>query len=220
MTNDAEVAEFYKDFNNQADLAAWGWSLDHELCHALIPEAVSIVLKEELIVKQKKCLDAFLSGLQQAKILPLIRKYPNQMKSIFQAGEDLTADLLLGLFVLRDSNSEEIEEKVTAYNFFKRYIRENADKEIFISIPWSGNSVKQRVSNSVLQFTAGCKVLPASGLENLLQLEFLANDTDYQYPIAETCLHILKLPTVYTTYTDFVKSFNVALQCGMSFRNS
>ncbi len=215
LVTEEEVVSFYAAEENQSQLAAFGWSLEFHLSLDVIGEAVQTILRRELLLTPKPKIEYLKKGLYSSKLLPMIQKFPSQMKEVFEAGEDVTGEVLLSLCVVDDVDFSDNEEKVRAFGFFKRYVGEQWEKKIFVL----GSESPQRMSNSILQFATGCKVLPAYGLHSMIKVNFLMNDNEFPYPTSEACVQLLKLPTVHMFYRRFAERMEVAMRKGMSFQN-
>ena len=162
-----------------------GWPTTKCINTTTKTEFLQCLIHNEVIRKRLEAVQAFCQGLEHLKVVTLLKRNPDLMKSVFlyQCHQSLNPDGFLNLI---SSQKPKDEKKVIVYDWFVEYIKNSQSREATLE--------------QMLQFCTGLKRIPPMGLKDRITIKFLC---DSPLPMAEACFSIIRLPTVHSDKEAF-----------------
>lgn len=167
-------------------------------------DIVSDYLRWYIIARNSSVIDRFKEGLSALNFLTALQQHPTLLSPVLcHMEKKLTALELERLFKPdfspSGSNRRHLESQTVGY--WSDYLLDCEESQTAVSV------------GDVLMFATGLTSLPPSGLDPLPSLQFL---DDSLFPMANTCLNLLKLPMI-TSYSVFKSNMDFGIQNSPGF---
>ncbi|KAL3968991.1 E3 ubiquitin-protein ligase [Sarotherodon galilaeus] len=167
-------------------------------------DIVSDYLRWYIIARNSSVIDRFKEGLSALNFLSALQQYPTLLSPVLcHMEKKLTALELERLFKPdfspSGSNRRHLENQTVGY--WSDYLLDCEESQTAVSV------------GDVLMFATGLTSLPPSGLDPLPSLQFLDESL---FPMANTCLNLLKLPMI-TSYSVFKSNMDFGIQNSPGF---
>nr|XP_024659365.1 G2/M phase-specific E3 ubiquitin-protein ligase-like [Maylandia zebra] len=167
-------------------------------------DIVSDYLRWYIIARNSSVIDRFKEGLSALNFLSALQQHPTLLSPVLcHMEKKLTALELERLFKPdfspSGSNRRRLESQTVGY--WSDYLLDCEESQTAVSL------------GDVLMFATGLTSLPPSGLDPLPSLQFL---DDSLFPMANTCLNLLKLPMI-TSYSLFKSNMDFGIQNSPGF---
>ncbi|XP_076737569.1 G2/M phase-specific E3 ubiquitin-protein ligase-like [Maylandia zebra] len=167
-------------------------------------DIVSDYLRWYIIARNSSVIDRFKEGLSALNFLSALQQHPTLLSPVLcHMEKKLTALELERLFKPdfspSGSNRRRLESQTVGY--WSDYLLDCEESQTAVSL------------GDVLMFATGLTSLPPSGLDPLPSLQFL---DDSLFPMANTCLNLLKLPMI-TSYSLFKSNMDFGIENSPGF---
>nr|XP_024657858.1 G2/M phase-specific E3 ubiquitin-protein ligase-like [Maylandia zebra] len=167
-------------------------------------DIVSDYLRWYIIARNSSVIDRETEGLSALNFLSALQQHPTLLSPVLcHMEKKLTALELERLFKPdfspSGSNRRRLESQTVGY--WSDYLLDCEESQTAVSL------------GDVLMFATGLTSLPPSGLDPLPSLQFL---DDSLFPMANTCLNLLKLPMI-TSYSLFKSNMDFGIQNSPGF---
>ena len=163
---------------------------------------VKALLWSEVCLKRFSQLRGIRDGLMKSGCYAAIKASPDIAKHFFMGAlTEVGGESIINLFEVSDLDDDTTKEEARGY--FDKLLDEQL-KEKNLSF-----------FKSLLKFTTGYANLPPHGigLTGKIAVKFLPDDDAYYFPKTMSCLHVLSLPLVHSTFDVFRNTFLTALDC-------
>ena len=164
---------------------------------------VQELIYNEFVASRRQEISELQAGLETLGFLNYAKQHPLLAKEILCYNNDLRrpfgVEELKSIITSEPKSFEQKQAEMWLYEFLED---EGIDKELI-----GGSRIK-----ALLMFCTGHTHLPRNGFRAKLQIQFLPDDDEQTLPTASACLHILRLPTVHSSKSQFCKAMDTALK--------
>ena len=177
-----------------AILNSSGWPVTRCVSLASKSELLQQLIFNEVVQKRQQAIHSVCRGLDQLKVVKLLRGNADIMKPVFLFDPtlQLTPDILCNNISTPKPSDERLKQ---VYEWFLDYVRARDERKASLE--------------DILSFATGLKRIPPMGLKDCIKIEFLHRSP---LPKAEACFSIVKLPTVHTNKSVFFSKLDLGIQ--------